>query len=152
MVSLGFPGSTVVKNPSTNAGDTRDLGSIPGSGRSPRGGHGNPFQYSCLENPMERRAGQAIVQGVAKSDMTEQLTHTCRYTHTHTHTQSVLLDHRLRTQTCPPRQEGQTSSVWCREAVMMRASPWLINSHFLLHPHLLDRETEKVRELLCLFL
>ena len=67
VVSLGFPGGTVVKNPSTIAGDTRDLGSIPGSGRSPRGGHGNPFQYSCLENPMERRAGRAIVQGVANS-------------------------------------------------------------------------------------
>ena len=124
VVSLGFLGSTVVKNPSTNAGDTRDLGSIPGSERSPRGGHGNPFQYSCLENPMERRAGQAIVQGVAKSDMTEQLTHTCRYTHTHTHTHthSVLLDHRLRTQTRPPQQEGQTSSAWCREAVPLLRS------------------------------
>jgi len=43
----------VVKNPPTNAGDR---GSIPGSGRSPGGGHGNPFQYSCLENPMDRGA------------------------------------------------------------------------------------------------
>ena len=43
----------VVKNLSTNAGGVRDKGSIPGSGRSPRGGHGNPLQYSCLENPMD---------------------------------------------------------------------------------------------------
>ena len=61
----------VVKNPSANAGDTRDVGSIPGWGRSPGGGHGNPLQYSCLENPMDREAWQAIVHWVAKSDMTE---------------------------------------------------------------------------------
>ena len=41
----------MVKNPSASEGDIRDSGSIPGSGRSPGGGHGNPFQYSCLENP-----------------------------------------------------------------------------------------------------
>ena len=46
----------VVKNPSTNAGDVRDAGSIPGSGRFPGGGHGNPLQYPCLENPMDRGA------------------------------------------------------------------------------------------------
>ena len=43
----------VVKNPSANAGDIRDVGSIPGSGRSPGGQHGNPLQHSCLENPMD---------------------------------------------------------------------------------------------------
>ena len=47
----GFPGSTSVKNHPANVGDLRDPGSIPGLGRSPGGGHGNPFQYSCLENP-----------------------------------------------------------------------------------------------------
>ena len=46
----------VVKNPLANAGDIRDAGSSPGSGRSPGGEHGNPLQYSCLENPMDRRA------------------------------------------------------------------------------------------------
>ena len=46
----------VVKNPSVNAGDMRDAGSIPGSGRSPGGGRGNPLQYSCLENPMDQRS------------------------------------------------------------------------------------------------
>ena len=46
----------VVKNPPANAGDVRDSGSIPGLGRSPGGGHGNPFQYSCLENPHGQRS------------------------------------------------------------------------------------------------
>ena len=57
----------VVKNPPANAGDVRDTGSIPGLGRSPGGGHGNPLQYFCLENPMERGAWWATVRGVAKS-------------------------------------------------------------------------------------
>ena len=57
----------VVKNLPANAGDISDAGSIPGSGRSPGGGHGNPLQYSCLENPMDRGTWQATVHGVAKS-------------------------------------------------------------------------------------
>ena len=47
----------VVKNPPANAGDLRDVGSVPGLGRSPGEEHGNPFQYSCLENPMEQPCG-----------------------------------------------------------------------------------------------
>ena len=57
----------MVKNPPPNAGDVRDTGSIPGLGRSPGGGHGNPLQYFYLENPMDRRAWWATVRGVAKS-------------------------------------------------------------------------------------
>ena len=57
----------VVKNPPATAGDIRDAGSIPGSDRSPGGGHGNPLQYSCLENPMDRGAWQATAHRVAKS-------------------------------------------------------------------------------------
>jgi len=57
----------VVKKLPANAGDIRDAGSIPGMGRSLGGGHGNPLQYSCLENPMDRGAWQATVYGVAKS-------------------------------------------------------------------------------------
>ena len=57
----------MVKNPSANAGDIRDLGSIPGSGRSPGEGHGNPLQYSCLEKSMDREAWQATVHRVTKS-------------------------------------------------------------------------------------
>ena len=60
-----------IKNPPVNAGDTRDSGSIPGSRRSPGGGHGNPLQYSCLENPMDRGFWWVIVLGVAELDMTE---------------------------------------------------------------------------------
>ena len=56
----------MVKNLLADAGDIRDVGSIPGSGRSPGGGDGNPLQYSCLENPMDR-AWQATVHRVAKS-------------------------------------------------------------------------------------
>ena len=57
----------VVKNPLANAGDVRDVGSTPGSGRSPGGGHGNPLQYSCLENPMNGGAWWSTVHGAAKS-------------------------------------------------------------------------------------
>ena len=57
----------MVKNLPANVGDTGDLGLIPGSGRSPGEGNGNPLQYSCLENPMDRGASQATVYGVAKS-------------------------------------------------------------------------------------
>ena len=57
----------VVRNPPANAGDVRDIGSIPEWRRSLGGGYGNPLQYSCLENPLDRRAWQAIGYGVAKS-------------------------------------------------------------------------------------
>ena len=57
----------VVKNLPANTGDVRDTDSIPGLGRSPGGGHSNPLQYSCLENPMDRGALQAIVHRAAKS-------------------------------------------------------------------------------------
>ena len=56
-----------VKNVPANPGDIRDTGSIPGSGRSSGGGNGNPFQYSCLENPMGRGAWWATVYGITKS-------------------------------------------------------------------------------------
>ena len=57
----------VVKNLPANAEDVKDASAIPGWGRSPRGGHGNPLQYSCLENPMDRGTWWAAVQMVAKS-------------------------------------------------------------------------------------
>ena len=61
----------VVKNPPTNAGGVRDVGLIPGLGRASGGGHGNPLQYSCLENPRDRGAWWAAVYGVAQLDTTE---------------------------------------------------------------------------------
>ena len=73
IISLGFPSGTWVKNP-VNAGD---VGSIPGLGRSSGEGNGNPLQYSCLENPMDRGVWQTTVHGVHKeADMTE-----CMCTH-----------------------------------------------------------------------
>ena len=68
----------MVKNLPTNAGDKRDSGSNPGSGRSLGGGHGNPLQYSCLENPTERGAWPATVRSIAQSDTTEVTAHTLR--------------------------------------------------------------------------
>ena len=62
----GFPNGSVVKNLLANAGDT---GSIPGSGRAPTEGNGNPLRYSCLENPMDRRVWWATVHGVTELDM-----------------------------------------------------------------------------------
>ena len=62
-----FQVTVVVKNPPASAGDARDTGSVPGSGRSPGIGNGNPLQYSCLENSMDRGAWWATVHGAAES-------------------------------------------------------------------------------------
>ena len=64
---MDFPGGSVVKNLPASVGDIRDVGLIPGFGRSPGGGHGNPLQYFCLENPMDREARWATVHRVSKS-------------------------------------------------------------------------------------
>ena len=70
----GFPDGSVVKESACNTGD---VGSVLGSGRYPRGGHGNPLQYSCLENSTDRGAWRATMHGVAKeSDRTEETEHT----------------------------------------------------------------------------
>ena len=76
-----FSGGAVVKNPLANVGDTGDSVLIPGSGQSPGEGNGNPLQYSCLENSMDRGAWWATVHGVAKSQA-QLSTHTyiCIYT------------------------------------------------------------------------
>ena len=63
----------MVKNPPTNAGETGDADSIPGSGRSLGGGNDNPFQYACLKNSMGRGAWQATVHSVTKSQTCQQL-------------------------------------------------------------------------------
>ena len=63
---FGFPRDSVVKNSPANIGEARDMGSIPGSGRYPGGGKGNPLQYSCLGNPMDRGAWWATVHRVRK--------------------------------------------------------------------------------------
>jgi len=74
----------VVKNPPASAGDARDVGSVPGLGRSLREGNGYLLQYSCLENPRDRGAWQATVHGIAKSQMSMHALHTHAHTHTHT--------------------------------------------------------------------
>ena len=67
----------MLKNPPANRGDVRDVGSVPGSGRSPGGGHGNLLQYVYLESPMDRGPWQATVHGVANSRASDLSTHTC---------------------------------------------------------------------------
>ena len=64
---MGFPGGPVGKESAFNAGNARGVGLILGWGKSPGGGHGNPFQYSRLKNPMDRGAWRATVHGVTKS-------------------------------------------------------------------------------------
>ena len=82
---MGSPGGTMVNNLPSNAGYTRDTDSIPGSGRSPGVGNGNPLQYSCLENSMDRGVWQATVYGVAKNGIQLSM-HVGAHAHTHTHT------------------------------------------------------------------
>ena len=69
----------VVESMPANAGDIRDMGSVPGSGRFPGGGHGNPLQYSCLENPMDRGAQQVTIHGVTqnRTQLKQLSVHTC---------------------------------------------------------------------------
>ena len=74
--SRDFPSGAVVRNSPANAGDTRDTGLIPGLGRSLGVGNGNPLQYYCLENSMDREAWRAVVYGVTKS-RTQLNTHVC---------------------------------------------------------------------------
>ena len=72
VIVCSLAGDSVVKNPPAIAGDARDTGSVPGLGQSPGGGHGNPLQYSCLENTLDRGAWWATVHTAEKeSGMTD---------------------------------------------------------------------------------
>ena len=82
----------VVKNMPANAGDARDIGSIPGSGRFPRLGNGTLLQYFCQNNSMDRGAWCATLHVATKSRMTEH-TRTRAHTHTHTHTHTYTHTH-----------------------------------------------------------
>ena len=66
----------MVKNPTANAGNLRDMALIPGSGRALGGGNGNPLQYSCQENPMDKGTWRTTVRRIAESDMIEATWHT----------------------------------------------------------------------------
>ena len=113
----GFPGGSVVKNLSANAGDA---GSIPGSRRSPGGGNSNPLQYPCLENPVGQGAWWAAVHGVAKS----RTRLGCR---AHRHTCRHLLH---ATQTPGPAPPPQSPSV-----SLLPAHPFNVGHlHTILHP------------------
>ena len=87
----GFPMRHSGKNLPAIAGDTRDVGWVPGSGWSIGEGNDNQFQYSCLENSMEREAWQPIVHGVTKESDTTDWAHAHVHTHTHTHTTPSML-------------------------------------------------------------
>ena len=91
---LGLPTWHRLKNLPANAGNARDLGLIPGSGRSPEVGNGNPLQYSCPGNPMDRGDCWATVDGIAES-WTQLSACACRHTHTHTRGQGRPLPHHL---------------------------------------------------------
>ena len=85
-------GAPVVKNLPANAGDAGDGGSVSGLGRTPGGGNGNPLQYPCLENPMDRGAWWATVHGAAESQ-TQLSERVCTdTTHTHTYTHSIRVN------------------------------------------------------------
>ena len=75
LISTNFPGGSVVKNPPANAGDIRDTGLTPRSGRSPGGRHGHTLWYSCLENPTDRGACRATVHGLTRVRHDLQLNH-----------------------------------------------------------------------------
>ena len=91
--SLGFPGGSAGKESTCNVGDP---GLIPGLGRSPGEGNGNPLQCSCLENPMDRGTWQVITQGVTKSWLRLSNLHTHTHTHTYKNDQkSVVYDSKV---------------------------------------------------------
>ena len=98
----------VVKNLPANAGEVGDLGSIPGSGKFPAGGHGNPFQYSCLENPMDRGAWGATVHGVSESEVTEVAQHMHSKKETTTNFGQDVENLRRKKNVCKRRDRHQT--------------------------------------------
>ena len=87
-LAMGFPGGSDGKETACNAGDS---GSIPGLGRSPGEGNGNPLQYSCLGNPMDRRAWRATVHGVTKSWARPLFTLCLHFHHVHMYSQMILV-------------------------------------------------------------
>ena len=102
LIKIGtYPRGTVVKNPAANAGDARDVGLIPESGRSPGVGNSNPLQYYCLENSMDRGAWWATVHGVTKNQ-TQLNACVCARVHARTHTHT----HEVKTQSSQCREQG----------------------------------------------
>ena len=90
MFKMGFPNNSADKDSACDSGDTGNSSSIPGLGRCPREGNGNPLQYCCLENPMVRAAWWATVDGVTKSRM--QLRDFYSLAHTRGHVYGAVID------------------------------------------------------------
>ena len=109
-----FPSAAVVKKMPASAGNRRDEGSVPGSGWSPGGGRGNQFQYSCLENSMDRGAPKTTSPwGCKELGLTEQLSAwLCVFTHAHTHTRTHINTH-THTHTHTRHQERKLFSSNC---------------------------------------
>ena len=104
----------MVKNPPASAGDERAVGSIPGLGRFPGGGHGNPLQYSCLENPMDRGAWRATVHGVSESRT--------RLTDCAQHSTANARKPRMRSFSSPKEvevREERLSGSWCSPGFLL---------------------------------
>ena len=109
----------VVKSPTASAGDIRDAGLIPGSGRSLEGWNGNPLQYSGLGNPMDRGAWRAIVHRAAKNWTWLKQLSTCMHTHTHTRTHTQRWWHSGKESVCQYRICQK-----CRSDPWVGKSPW----------------------------
>ena len=112
----------MVKNLPANAGDIRDAGSIPGLGRSPGQGHGNPLQYSCLENPMDRGAWWASCSswGHTESDMTER-----NRSKPSTGARAKVFAMACKALGFPGGTRGKESACQCRRHKRRRFDPWV---------------------------
>ena len=115
--SVGFPGRARGREPA-NVGDGRDVGSIPGLGRSPGVRNGNPLRYSCLENSMDRGSWLAAVHGVQES-----LRHNWAHTHTHTHTHTCTHTHTHTGQYYSDASEEGTQGVNLRKCLLSGSLP-----------------------------
>ena len=133
----------VERNPPANAGDWRDVGSIPASGRSPGGGQGNPLQYSCLQNPKDRGAWQATVHGITKSQILLKWLSTYTYINSVQFNRSVVSDslwpHGLqhtrlpRSSTTPGAySNSHPLHQWCHETISSSVIPF--SSHLQSFP------------------
>ena len=106
LMYMGFPGGSVVGNPPAMQGE---MGLIPVSGRSPGEGNGNPLQYSCLDNPMDRGNWQATIHGVTKC---QTWLSACAHTHTHTHTHLMYLEEWISVQQTNRKNSSKCFQCW----------------------------------------
>ena len=124
----------MVKNLPANAGDVRDMGLIPGSRRCPGEENGNPLQYLCLENPMDRGAWGSMVRSIAKSQTQLKWfsTHACTHTHTHTEPIIVTCAHQLLLAPWPSSSHVKKLDVILRVSVFLHPSIHLFSPQALI--------------------